>query len=86
MRLILKAPSTYSPVKNPERHPRDEVADMVPNNAGIWMYHCHVNDHVNEGMSTRYVVNVLPAILLLPFCPGAREWVFQSDASLTVRA
>ncbi|MGH9643956.1 MAG: multicopper oxidase domain-containing protein, partial [Terriglobales bacterium] len=27
-----------------------EVADMVPDNPGIWMYHCHVDDHMVTGM------------------------------------
>ncbi len=33
-----------------------KVADMRPKNPGIWMYHCHVNDHMREGMSARYEV------------------------------
>ena len=32
------------------------VADMEADNPGIWMYQCHVNDHMNEGMSARYLV------------------------------
>jgi hypothetical protein len=32
------------------------VADMVPDNPGIWMFHCHVNDHLTAGMITRYRV------------------------------
>ena len=32
------------------------VADMVPDAAGIWMYHCHVNDHIAAGMTGRYEV------------------------------
>jgi FtsP/CotA-like multicopper oxidase with cupredoxin domain len=32
------------------------VADMVPDNAGIWMFHCHVNDHIAAGMTARYEV------------------------------
>ncbi len=32
------------------------VADMVPDNVGIWMYHCHVNDHIAAGMTGRYEV------------------------------
>ena len=35
------------------------VADMVPDDPGIWLYHCHVNDHILAGMQTRY--QVLPA-------------------------
>lgn len=32
------------------------VADMVPDNPGIWMFHCHVNDHIAAGMTGRYEV------------------------------
>jgi FtsP/CotA-like multicopper oxidase with cupredoxin domain len=32
------------------------TADMTPDNAGIWLYHCHVNDHILAGMITRYQV------------------------------
>jgi hephaestin len=32
------------------------VADMVPDDPGIWLLHCHVNDHILAGMLTRYQV------------------------------
>jgi hypothetical protein len=32
------------------------VADMVPDDVGIWLFHCHVNDHIRAGMLTRYEV------------------------------
>lgn len=32
------------------------VADMVPDDPGIWLYHCHVADHITAGMLSRYVV------------------------------
>jgi len=32
------------------------VADMVPDDTGIWLFHCHVNDHIRAGMLTRYTV------------------------------
>jgi len=32
------------------------VADMVPDNLGTWLFHCHVNDHIEAGMMTRYQV------------------------------
>ncbi len=31
-------------------------ADMVPDNIGIWLLHCHVTDHFNGGMVGRYQV------------------------------
>jgi manganese oxidase len=32
------------------------VADMVPDNPGTWLFHCHVNDHLTAGMIGRYRV------------------------------
>jgi hypothetical protein len=32
------------------------VADMVPDDPGTWLFHCHVNDHLTAGMMTRYRV------------------------------
>lgn len=32
------------------------TADMNPYNKGIWLFHCHVADHITAGMIGRYVV------------------------------
>jgi len=32
------------------------TADMVPDDPGTWLFHCHVNDHIAAGMMTRYRV------------------------------
>jgi hephaestin len=32
------------------------TADMTPDDPGIWLFHCHVNDHIRAGMITRYQV------------------------------
>jgi hephaestin len=32
------------------------TADMVPDAAGIWLYHCHISDHMLAGMVARYQV------------------------------
>jgi FtsP/CotA-like multicopper oxidase with cupredoxin domain len=32
------------------------VSDMVPDNPGTWLLHCHVNDHIVAGMQMRYRV------------------------------
>ncbi len=32
------------------------TADMRPDDPGVWMFHCHVDDHMMEGMATRYQV------------------------------
>jgi FtsP/CotA-like multicopper oxidase with cupredoxin domain len=31
-----------------------EVADMVPDNVGTWLLHCHVNEHIEGGTSPVY--------------------------------
>jgi hephaestin len=33
-----------------------KVADMVPDDAGSWLFHCHVNDHITAGMLAQYTV------------------------------
>jgi hypothetical protein len=32
------------------------TADMTPDAEGVWLFHCHVNDHLNAGMVARYEV------------------------------
>jgi len=34
-----------------------KVGDMAVDNAGTWMVHCHVADHMVAGMFTTYTVN-----------------------------
>ena len=31
--------------------------DMVPDDPGTWLFHCHVNDHILAGMLARYRVD-----------------------------
>ncbi len=33
-----------------------QTADMIPDNPGMWMFHCHVDDHMIAGMIARYEV------------------------------
>jgi len=33
-----------------------ETVDMVPDNPGVWMFHCHIDDHMDAGMATLYKV------------------------------
>jgi len=33
-----------------------QTADMQTDDPGIWLFHCHVNDHILAGMQTRYQV------------------------------
>lgn len=32
------------------------VADMIPSSVGTWLFHCHVNDHMDRGMVARFTV------------------------------
>jgi FtsP/CotA-like multicopper oxidase with cupredoxin domain len=32
------------------------TVDMVPDDAGIWLFHCHVSEHMEAGMVTQYEV------------------------------
>lgn len=34
-----------------------KTMDMRPDDPGTWMYHCHVNDHLDAGMVTKFTVN-----------------------------
>jgi hephaestin len=33
------------------------TADMAPDDPGIWLYHCHISDHMLAGMMARYEVD-----------------------------
>jgi FtsP/CotA-like multicopper oxidase with cupredoxin domain len=37
------------------------VADMVPDNPGIWMFHCHVAPHLDAGMQALFTVSEVMA-------------------------
>jgi FtsP/CotA-like multicopper oxidase with cupredoxin domain len=43
------------------------VVDMVPDRVGRWLYHCHVNDHLNAGMNALF--EVLPKDPAKPSAP-----------------
>ena len=32
------------------------TVEMIPDSVGVWMLHCHVNDHMTGGMETTYTV------------------------------
>jgi manganese oxidase len=33
-----------------------KILDMVPDNPGVWLFHCHVNDHISAGMLALFTV------------------------------
>jgi FtsP/CotA-like multicopper oxidase with cupredoxin domain len=32
------------------------TADMIPDTVGTWLFHCHVNDHIEGGMQALFTV------------------------------
>ena len=38
-----------------------ETVDMVPDAPGLWLFHCHIDDHMEAGMMARYEVLPAPA-------------------------
>ena len=38
------------------------IADMVPDNPGTWLFHCHVGPHLEGGMSSLYTVEAGVAV------------------------
>lgn len=41
-----------------------KTLDMIPDNPGTWMYHCHVTEHIDMGMQVLYTVT--PAAAAAP--------------------
>jgi hypothetical protein len=48
-------------------------ADMLADNPGNWMFHCHVSDHMEAGMMASYTI-VAPAARSCPVKLGAGEF------------
>ncbi len=49
------------------------TADMVADNPGVWLLHCHVSDHMEAGMMVTYTIYPPPP----RFCPvtfAAEDW------------
>jgi FtsP/CotA-like multicopper oxidase with cupredoxin domain len=46
------------------------TADMVPDDPGTWLFHCHFGEHMEDGMSARY--RVVPRDSPLVADPGRR--------------
>jgi hephaestin len=44
------------------------IADMVPDNPGKWLFHCHVHYHMRLGMQAFYTVE--------PATPGDKQRQF----------
>ena len=70
-----------------------KVADAVADNPGSWLFHCHVADHMREGMFARMIVHARAAATYFPdrlregafwgLPADARSLVFQRAVLLT---
>jgi len=48
------------------------VADLIPDNPGTWLLHCHVSDHMMAGMYTTYTVEPSPPRAVATTAAAAR--------------
>ena len=49
------------------------TVEMIPDSVGVWLLHCHVNDHMIGGMETLYTVyGKLPTHTINP-CDRSRK-------------
>jgi hephaestin len=39
-----------------------DIVDMVADAPGLWLFHCHIDDHMEKGMMARYEVLPAPAV------------------------
>ena len=49
------------------------TADMVPDTPGIWLFHCHISDHMLAGMVARYEVKPRSKSKVPIFSPAAHR-------------
>lgn len=61
------------------------TVDMIADNPGSWMFHCHVNDHMEGGMMAIYTI-YLPENPACPVkFPAGEFWDTPSKLALTVK-
>lgn len=55
---------------------------MTPTNPGTWLLHCHVHDHLEGGMETRYTVlqNAPPRKSFRPIFIETEFWSLQINS------
>ena len=63
-----------------------EVADMIADNPGTWMLHCHVADHMESGMMANYTIyGPQPSCSSPVEFPSADFWSTPGKFKFTVR-
>ncbi len=62
-----------------------KTVDMVADNPGTWMFHCHVEDHMEAGMVAVYTIYKPPTRSCPIAFAGGDFWKHPSTFSLTVK-
>lgn len=61
------------------------TADMLADNPGTWMFHCHVEDHMEAGMMAVYIVYAPPARSCPVTFTGSDFWKNPDKFTLSVK-
>jgi hypothetical protein len=61
------------------------TVDMLADNPGTWMFHCHVEDHMENGMMAVYTIYAPPARPCPLTFTGGDFWKHAEDFTLTVK-
>jgi len=59
--------------------------DMLADNPGTWMFHCHVNDHMEGGMMATFTIYKPPTRSCPIHFVGAQFWNSGPTYTLTVK-
>jgi Multicopper oxidase len=59
--------------------------DMLADNPGTWMFHCHVEDHMENGMMAVYTIYAPPARPCPLTFTGGDFWKHAENFTLTVK-
>jgi manganese oxidase len=62
-----------------------KTVDMVADNPGTWMFHCHVEDHMEAGMMAVYTIAPTPTRACPVAFTGGDFWKHPETFSLTVK-
>lgn len=61
------------------------TVDMIADNPGSWMFHCHVEDHMEAGMMAVYTIAATPARACPVAITGGEFWKHPENFTLTVK-
>lgn len=62
-----------------------QTVDMLADNPGSWMFHCHVDDHMEAGMMAIYTIYAPPARACPIAITGGDFWKHPESFTLTVK-